>query len=871
MTDAVTRLNAALDGRYRVERELGEGGMAIVYLAADLRHERKVAIKVLRPELAEAVGADRFLAEIKTTANLQHPHVLPLFDSGEADGFLFYVMPYVEGETLRERIDQERQLSIEDAVRIATDVGEALDHAHRQDVIHRDIKPENILLSDGRALVADFGIALALGTEARGRLTEAGVSLGTPAYMSPEQITGDLPVGPQADVYALGCVLYEMLAGRPPHTASTSQAQIGRILVGNVSPVSEERRSVPPHVDAAILKALSSLPADRFSTTRRFIEAIEMNRVSTEVSATAARRRPIVVGSLAASFVAVAALIVATMIGDSGTPPAVESESRQVTFAGDVLNATLSPDGEVVAYVTGKEGSAQTLWLQELSGGAARSIYSSGLIQNPQWSPDNAYLAFVADSVGTNLALRTYVLSRLGSSDPDAIPSDHVYAAWSSDASKLVGWSAKRNDLSIVDLRTRSSLESVSLDLPLDWLLGVSWSPVRDQLALAIVSEGQDGLWTLPLGSDTPTLVVQDSLRIRNPVWSGDGGSVYYARSSDETTTEIWRVGVRDDGSRGSRPERVYGPFPMAVRFGIQPPYSLSSDETRLLYVNQLSISNLVMVQVERSGAVGPVRELTTGTASRVTPRLSPDGQRASFVQASGRGSDLSIIDFEDGSVDQITYLDGNVWSPEWSADGTRIAFGSNHEGVSTIRVADLGDGSTRALGATEYEHANHIAWGSLPGVAHQMPGDQRIEIVDAETEPQVLRDDQGGVIYDPRPSPSGRWLATVLARRGGGGGSLWLWSPDGTVRTKLGDDYIPIGWREDESAVYALRGLRAFALQDVYEVPTSGGEPRLYASLPFAVKPWDVTISTDGRTIIASIEEVRTDAWIVEALGSGR
>ncbi|GIS80959.1 MAG: hypothetical protein CM1200mP14_25250 [Gammaproteobacteria bacterium] len=193
--DTVARLNAALEGRYRIDRELGEGGMATVYLADDLRHERKVALKVLKPELAAVVGADRFLAEIKTTANLQHPHILPLFDSGEADSFLFYVMPYVEGESLREKLNREQQLPVDEAIRIATAVAQALQHAHDREVIHRDIKPGNILIQDGQPVVADFGIALAVGAGGGARMTETGLSVGTPYYMSPEQATGDQYVG----------------------------------------------------------------------------------------------------------------------------------------------------------------------------------------------------------------------------------------------------------------------------------------------------------------------------------------------------------------------------------------------------------------------------------------------------------------------------------------------------------------------------------------------------------------------------------------------------------------------------------------------------------------------------------------------------
>ena len=272
--DPVTRLNAALEGRYRIEAELGEGGMATVYLADDRKHERKVALKVLKPELAAVVGAERFLAEIKTTANLQHPHILPLFDSGEADSFLFYVMPFVEGESLRDKLNRDHQLPVDDAVRIATNVAEALDYAHRHDVIHRDIKPANILLQDGKPVISDFGIALAVGTAGQGRLTETGLSVGTPHYMSPEQATGDMSVGPATDIYALGAVLYEMLVGEPPYTGGTAQAILGKIIAGKLASATGERASVPSNVDAAIRKSLEKVPADRFTGAQEFARAL---------------------------------------------------------------------------------------------------------------------------------------------------------------------------------------------------------------------------------------------------------------------------------------------------------------------------------------------------------------------------------------------------------------------------------------------------------------------------------------------------------------------------------------------------------------------------------------------------------------------
>ncbi|MDX2120806.1 MAG: serine/threonine-protein kinase, partial [Gemmatimonadota bacterium] len=274
MSQVPERLAAALAERYRIERQLGQGGMATVYLAQDLKHDRKVAIKVLRPELAAVIGAERFLSEIKTTANLQHPHILPLFDSGAADSFLCSVLPFIEGESLRDRLSREKQLPIADAVRIATEVAGALDYAHRHNVIHRDIKPENILLHDGRALVADFGIALAASKAGGSRMTETGMSLGTPTYMSPEQALGEREITARSDVYALGCMTYEMLVGDPPFLGGTAQAIVAKVMTEKPAAPSRIRDTIPPAVEDAVLTALEKLPADRFATAAEFAAAI---------------------------------------------------------------------------------------------------------------------------------------------------------------------------------------------------------------------------------------------------------------------------------------------------------------------------------------------------------------------------------------------------------------------------------------------------------------------------------------------------------------------------------------------------------------------------------------------------------------------
>ncbi|MGB5674521.1 MAG: serine/threonine-protein kinase, partial [Gemmatimonadota bacterium] len=276
MPDVLQRLQEALVDRYAVEREIDRGGMAMVFLAEDVRHHRKVAIKVLHPELTTAVGGERFLFEIEIVAGLQHPHILPLHDSGEVEGLLYYVMPFVEGESLRERLEREGPIPVPEAVRIAAEVADGLDYAHRQGVIHRDVKPGNIMLSQKHAVIMDFGIARAL-TEARDeRLTGTGLTLGTPRYASPEQAMGTDTLDGRSDIYSLGCVLYEMLSGEVPLAASTPQAMQQRRIAETPSPLHGVRATIPPVLDHVIAKALAPIPADRFETADQFARALNV-------------------------------------------------------------------------------------------------------------------------------------------------------------------------------------------------------------------------------------------------------------------------------------------------------------------------------------------------------------------------------------------------------------------------------------------------------------------------------------------------------------------------------------------------------------------------------------------------------------------
>jgi serine/threonine-protein kinase len=417
MPDPEVRLTTALSDRYEIEGELGHGGMAIVYLANDVKHDRKVALKVLRPELAAVIGAERFLQEIKVTANLQHPHILPLHDSGEADSFLFYVMPYVQGESLRDLLDREKQLGIEEAVTFTTQIASALDYAHRHDVIHRDIKPENILIHDGQALVADFGIALAVSHAGATRMTETGLSIGTPQYMSPEQAMGDREIDARSDVYSLGAVLYEMLTGDPPYTGSTAQAIVAKVITEKATPVSVTRDTVPDHVASAVDTALAKLPADRFHTAAEFSQALA-GRGPMVVSASSAGRLEVphaptakptrVAWAVAGVMTLVAGLLAITTLRGSGSgaqaPVHATLQLTPPVYLG-TRKPAFSADGQLLVLEGVVDGQSQIL-ARRLDEDAFHLIPGTEQGGNPFLSPDGAWVGFTSGRDGKLMKVR---------------------------------------------------------------------------------------------------------------------------------------------------------------------------------------------------------------------------------------------------------------------------------------------------------------------------------------------------------------------------------------------------------------------------------------------------------------------------------
>ncbi len=693
MADAPSRLAAALADRYRIERELGEGGMATVYLARDLKHDRQVAIKVLRPELAAVIGAERFLAEIRTTANLQHPHILPLHDSGEVDGTVFYVMPFVEGESLRDRLDREHQLPVSDAVRMAIEVAGALDYAHRHGVIHRDIKPENILLHDGQSLVADFGIALAVSrADGSTRMTETGMSLGTPHYMSPEQAMGEREITARSDVYALGCVLYEMLLGEPPFTGPTPQAIIARVVTEDPRSLMAQRKTIPPGVEAAVHTALQKLPADRFATAAEFAEALQ-HPERAPAGARAPTSAPTKVPRWMWGVVAAAAAIGVVAGGMRHAPASADPGVIRATFRlGDsvliraIQNELLaiSPDGRRVAFVGMASGVTTTsLWIRNLNEPRARMIAGTGTPGAPFFSPDGRAIGFthrggiMVTSVegGT---VRTVVDT--GSTGFGASWADDGYIYFANTAYGLSRVPAAGGAVEVV-----SHPDSASKDLVQDF------PDVLPGARFAIV-----GIWR---GNVATAKIGVVDLRTGKETAIADGAYARYVAPGYLAigTTNGDLLTAPFDPARGV----LTGPPVLAVSDvdhdiasgTVQ--FAVSAAGT-LIYTNG-DAKNSRLVWRDRGGGEAVIDSVHAGVLTTVA--LSPDGTRAALSRTESGGSSVWIEQFGTGALTRLSVNEADADRAVWTPDGRSVAYLATRDGHRRVwvRRADASD-TARAL-----------------------------------------------------------------------------------------------------------------------------------------------------------------------------
>jgi serine/threonine-protein kinase len=708
-------LTSALEGRYAVDREIGRGGMATVYLARDVRHNRKVALKVLSPELGAVLGVERFLAEIEVTANLQHPNLLPLFDSGEANGLLFYVMPFVEGETLRARLDREKQLPVDEAIRIATAIAGALDYAHRHNVIHRDLKPENVLMLEGQPLIADFGIALAVSNAGGSRITQTGLSLGTPQYMSPEQATGDRVIDGRTDIYSLGAITYEMLVGDPPHVASTAQAIIAKVLTETPQHVRVGRPSAPSHVDRAVARSLEKLAADRFATAKEFAEALEGKgaaaKSTAEQPSSAPPATPVTFKPAATwprgvqpreiAAWSLAGLLAAAVAWRQFTPTSPKNETPVVRAAFDlppnvrVYDATagstiaVSPKGDMIAYST--YGSANFhLYLRHVNELVAREL-AEAAARNITFSPNGRWIAFTEGNVLKKVSADGGQPVPLASSGEGAGTAAPYGLSWSQSDTIYIGsfsgmWQVPASG------GTATPVGGVS---PSMQQVGRRWPLVLPGgKAIAFVSGNNSAstsrLSVLTLASGKTTAY---EVLIAAPLGILDDQLVYVSPTGS-------LMALRFDGAAGKplgQPVQLDEGILVDATTGVKA--SLSASGT-LVYLRGRSQVQPVLVS---PGSVTPT-PLRQEAGVYSNPRFSPDGKRIAMSVFGPRGTDIWICDLSRNTFTPLTTEGVNI-RPEWTADGQDLVFVSTRANKTAIwRQAADGSRPAELLYQPEFE-----------------------------------------------------------------------------------------------------------------------------------------------------------------------
>jgi Tol biopolymer transport system component len=753
-------LASALEGRYTIDREIGRGGMATVYLARDLRHNRKVALKVLNPELGAVLGVERFLAEIEVTANLQHPNLLPLFDSGEVSGLLFYVMPYVEGESLRARLEREKQLPVDEAIRISSAIAGALDYAHRHKVIHRDLKPENILMHEGQPLIADFGIALAVSNAGGSRITQTGLSLGTPQYMSPEQATGDRIVDGRTDIYSLGAMTYEMLVGDPPHVASTSQAIIAKVLTEKPGSVRAGRPNTPPHVDIAVARSLEKLAADRFATAKEFADALEGRGAG--VSSTATHASPVSaapgggsrIREVAAwSLVAVLAAVVGWR--QLRSPAPIEAPVVRVNFdlpptarVNDVITGTtiaVSPKGDMIAFTSIGVGGFR-MYMRRVNELTAREV-AQAAGRNLTFSPDGRWLAYTEGNVLSKIAVdggQPVPIASTGSAVPYGL-------SWSTTDTIYIGsfsgmWAVPASGGTAVPLGGSDSAATRigrrwPLVLPngkaIAYTSGNSSSASSRLSVIAIgsnVSVDFEQLVAMPLG------VVGDQFVYVSP--SGGLMAVPFDISANRPIGDPVQLddGVLIDPTAGAKA-------------------SLSASGT-LAYLRGRAQFQPVISSAGSTAATALIRE----PGSYSTPRFSPDGGRVAITVFSASATDIWIYDLARNTFTRLTTEGVNI-RPEWTADGRAVIFiGTRANKTGIWRQPADGSGPAELLYQPEVEpfevvmspDMKWLVFRTAPGVKYSrdilavpLAGERTVIPLVTSPNTESL----------PRLSPDGKWL----------------------------------------------------------------------------------------------------------------
>ena len=871
-------LRGALADRYRLERELGAGGMATVYLAEDLKHHRQVAVKVLRPELAATLGPDRFMQEIEIAARLQHPHILPVHDSGEAGGFLFYVMPYVEGESLRDRLTHHGELPVHDAVRLLVEIADALAYAHAHGVVHRDIKPENIMLSGRHALVMDFGVAKAVSeASGRNRLTTAGVALGTPAYMAPEQASADPNIDQRVDIYALGIMGYELLSGNPPFIGGTPQQVLAAHVTMTPEPVTVRRPTVSPALASVIMKALEKRPADRWQTADELLAQLEpLATPSGGMTPTQSRPAVAIRGTprwvWGAGTVAVAGVAVVVTLLVSRQPPTLVLGRRTAVATGPDLDTwpSLSPDGRLVAYTSRGRGG-WTEVVRQVDGGLPVTVAGNepGPIGFGALSPQgDRLLVATPDGIETvpSLGGQMRLEAALGRGlSPNATFPRNTFVMWAA------AWSPDGRRFAYTNTDT---LFTQDLDRPVRSVVATggeihspAWSPdgrwiayVLGNLQFHTIANLAPSAIRVVRASGGPPVAITDNGSLNtSPIWLPGRRALLFISDRDGGR-DIYEVFLKRSGAPDGAPVRVTtGLNPERLSLSANGRWlawsvytetanlwSLpipSGDSVRLTEARQVTqgdqnIENVaaspdgqwLYYDSDRSGTShiwrqrvtgGLSEQLTNDSAPDFDPAVSPDGREIAFHSFRTGNRDIFVMPAAGGPAVQVSTSPQHDWNPNWEPDGQSLIWDEQLNRDSVLWMARRGSDGT---------------WGPArmvsPGLA------------------------SGAV---PRVSPDGRWVAV----RAGG---LFLVEVATHVVHRVHPHNAYAAWSSDSRTLYYITDPDSTGHWTIKSVSLAGGRPRtfVYGNDPISQgRRFGFTVS--GGRFYFPIVERKGDIWVAE------
>jgi serine/threonine protein kinase len=864
-------------GRYQIIEELGKGGMGKVYRVLDKELKEEVALKLITPEIAsDKKTLERFSNELKLARKITHKNICRMYELMEEGGTRYITMEYVAGEDLKSFIRRADQLTVGKAISIAKQVCEGLSEAHKLGVVHRDMKPQNIMIDkEGNARIMDFGIARSLKTKG---ITGTGMIIGTPEYMSPEQVEGK-EVDQRADIYAVGVILYEMMTGRVPFEGETPLGiamKHKRELPKNPR---ELNAQIPEDISRVIMRCMEKAKENRYQSAEETHAALEKIEKGIQTAEKKVPKRkpiilkkitvklspkklviPIVVLASLAAVVVLSIILVKTLLLKKPIPPAY----TQLTFTGNVSEPAVSPDGNFIAYIEIETFDEQKVMVQDIISGQTIEVFRAQVCTSLKWLPDSSELSLGAYNEKDS-RWYAYVMPRLGGTYRRLHPNP--VSSWSPDGSQYTSPGRASKEITIID-KSSGDFRKIPLQGSFKWFVDDDWSPLGNFLLFLTIDENERyTIWTVSIDGSNQQKVVEENAQLSSPQWSPQGDAIYYFLSRGQVK-ELWKVQVSTTTGKDTKPpELVLGGLQAGNHF------SFTDNGKKLVYTREINYSNLWLVTIEDSGKDTSVRtkQLTSGTSIYRNPRISPDGSRLTFSMCKGSRENIYIMPIEGGSARQVTFLDSLNSCPAWSPDGKVIAFGSNEGGSFHVWKVKAEGGRPYQFEKSRLSASLFVSWAPGNSILYQRPGNRNFHILNPVTEEEIplVEDESVGWMFVPQRSPDGKkvavsWNRTDQSPRGG-----WIISlEDSSQKLVKKGHYYFVGWKPDGKWVYISLTIQG-ELKINMVSPESGQEKEVF-TVPFSMEEGipdssSVSVSPDGKQFVFNANKKNSDVWLVE------